>query len=228
MEKLLTTIFGEKCYFCGNQGRIICYGCESRIKLCKGGVCIYCQKETVLGFTHNLCQKAQTNKLPSQLCAVYEYGGLTAQIIRKSKYNPKRFALLRLLSSDGAKMTSKLGFNFAGYTVLPVPISKSRESERGFNQAEIIAKALCKESGLIVDNSILSRIKDTSKQFGLHKDERAKNISNAFAVRGNVKGGKFLIVDDICTTGSTLIEISQALFNSGVLDVKCFALTRKI
>lgn len=228
MEKLLTTIFGEKCFFCGKDGRIICYGCESKIRLCKNGVCIQCQRETVLGHTHLLCQKEGTNKLPNQLCAVYEYGGLVAQVIRKSKYNPKRFALLRVLSLSGAKTASKLGFDFTGFIVLPIPISKAREKDRGFNQADIIAKAICKEFGLITDTSILTRIRDTNKQFGLHKDERSQNIHGAFAVKGDVAGGKFLLADDICTTGSTLIEASRALFTAGAKDVCCFTLSRKI
>ena len=42
MEQLLTTIFGESCFFCGRAGRIICYSCQSKIKLCKAGVCIKC------------------------------------------------------------------------------------------------------------------------------------------------------------------------------------------
>jgi competence protein ComFC len=228
MEKLLTTFFGEKCYFCGRNGRVICYGCESKIKLCSCGVCIKCQKETVFGFTHPLCRKESVNELPSQLCAVYEYGGMIAEIIKKSKYNPKSFALLRLISFSGAKTASKLGFDFTGFTVVSIPISKSREKDRGFNQAEIIAKAVCKEFGLTTNNSILTRIRDTTKQFGLHKGERAQNITGAFAVRGNVTGGKFLLIDDICTTGSTLISCASSLFSAGAKDVRCFTLSRKI
>ncbi|MFA5776673.1 MAG: phosphoribosyltransferase family protein [Patescibacteria group bacterium] len=228
MEKLLTTLFGEKCYFCGLEGRIICYGCESKIKLCKNGVCIQCQKETVLGYTHPLCKKESVDKLPSQLCAVYEYGGMVSEIVKKSKYNPKSFVLLRLLSASGAKVASKLGFDFKDFSVVPIPISKSREKDRGFNQAEIIAKAVCKEFGLTMNNSILTRIRDTNKQFGLHKDERAQNITGAFAVKGDVADGKFLLVDDICTTGSTLIAGASSLFSAGAKDVRCFALSRKI
>ncbi|MFH1388880.1 MAG: phosphoribosyltransferase family protein, partial [Patescibacteria group bacterium] len=140
----------------------------------------------------------------------------------------------RLLSYSGAKMASKFGFDFSGFIVLPIPISRKREKERGFNQAEIIAKAVCKEFGLTMDTSILERIRDTSKQFGLHKAERGQNIHGAFAVKKDpqvqklVCGGKLLLVDDICTTGSTLMEVSHALYNAGAKDVRCFALSRKI
>jgi len=228
MEKLLTAVFGEKCFFCGEEGRIICYGCESKLKLCKNGVCIKCQKETVLGNTHLLCQKENGDKLPSQLCAVYEYDGMAAEIVKKSKYRPKSFVLLRLLSASGAKVASKLGFDFTGFTVIPIPISKSREKDRGFNQAEIIAKAVGKEFGLSLNTSCLTRIRDTNKQFGLHKGERAQNITGAFAVKGDVAGDKFLLIDDICTTGSTLISASSALFSARATDVRCFALSRKL
>lgn len=233
METLLTTIFGEKCFFCGRPGRIICYKCESTIKLARQGVCIKCQKPTVLGFTHSLCQK-EVALLPSQLCAVYNYEGLVSQVIKKSKYNPKRFALLRVLSASAAKMASKLGFDFTGFTVVPIPISKAREKDRGFNQAEFIAKAVAKEFGLATDFSSLIRIRDTNKQFGLHKDERGQNITGAFAVAKDafaqkvVRSSKFLLVDDICTTGSTLISASSALYQAGARDVRCFTLSRKV
>ncbi len=233
MENLLISIFGEKCFFCGRDGRIICYGCESKIKLAKQGVCIKCQQPTVLGFTHSYCQK-DSSDLPSQLCVIYDYGGFVAQVIIKSKYNPKRFALLRVLSTSAAKMASKLGFDFAGFTVVPIPISKARERDRGFNQTDLIAKAIGKEFGLTIDNSILTRIRDTSKQFGLHRDERGQNIHGAFAVdkdlyaRNLVRDRKFLLVDDICTTGSTLMEASSALYSAGAKDVRCYALSRKI
>lgn len=234
MEKLLTTILGEKCYFCGSEGRLVCYGCESKMVLCKTGVCIKCQKETVMGFTHQICQKEAGGKLPSQLCSIYEYGGLVAEIIKKSKYNPKRFALLKFLSYSGAKAASKLGYDFCGYTVIPVPISKARQKERGFNQAEIIAKAICKEFALTMNNSVLTRVRDTNKQFGLHKHERGHNVEGAFAVKKDLetldilRGGKFLLVDDICTTGSTLKEVSNLLFSLEAADVRCFALSRKL
>lgn len=228
MENLLNAVFGEKCYFCGQEGRIICYGCGSKIKLCENGVCIKCQQETVLGCTHCICRKKSNEMLPSQLCAVYEYGGLVAQIIKQSKYNPKRFALLRSLSASGAKLASKMGFDFTGFTVVPIPISKEREKERGFNQAEIIAKAVAKEFGLKTDNSILTRIRDTDKQFGLHWDERAKNIIGAFKVSEDMDARKILLVDDICTTGSTLISAASSLLSAGALEVYCFTLSRKV
>jgi ComF family protein len=151
-----------------------------------------------------------------------------AEIIKKSKYNPKSFVLLRLLSYSGAKMAAKFGFSFLDYTVVPIPVSRKREKERGFNQAEIVAKAVGKEFGLTMDNSILTRVRDTDKQFGLRKIERAQNITGAFAVKRNVTGGQFLLVDDICTTGSTLISAASALFAVGAKDVCCFALSRKV
>ena len=229
MEKLLTSIFGETCFFCGEPGRLICYSCESKIRLCQNGVCILCQNKTVLGYSHTACQSGIFNsRVPTQLCSVYEYGGYASQVVKKSKYKPKRFALLRLLSSSGAKLASKLGFDFPGFVVVPIPISKSREKDRGFNQAEIIAKAICKEFNLLMDSKLVIRAKDTSKQFGLQKEARAVNIAGAFVASNRAQGGRFLLVDDICTTGATLIEASRALYAVGALDVRCFSLLRKI
>lgn len=235
MEKILSAIFGESCYFCGRLGQIICYSCLHKIKTCNNSVCIKCQRQTILGFTHIYCQNESQNYLPSQLCVIYEYEGFVSEVVKKSKYNPKRFSLLKFLSKEGAKAAAKIGFDFRDFVVVPIPISKTREKERGFNQAEIIAKAVAKEFGLVMDNSILVRARETNKQSFLTKEERARNLLGAFEVKEKSLGfmkvkndkNKFLLVDDVCTTGSTLIAASLALYKAGAGDVRCFALSRK-
>lgn len=234
MENLMPSFLGKGCYFCGRSDDYLCYACLNSMKICESGVCIYCQKPAVQGLTHALCYTSNEGLLPSQLCSVYEYTGMSAQIIKKSKYNPKVFVLLKRLSAEAAKLAIKVGFDFRDHIVVPVPISVQREKERGFNQAEIIGKELCREFGLVMNNSIISRIRDTGKQFGLHKEERSRNIKNAFSIKVNssgkngVRGGKFLLVDDVCTTGSTLVELSRILLEAGANDVRCFTLTRKM
>ncbi|HAZ29652.1 TPA: hypothetical protein DCY43_02795 [candidate division WWE3 bacterium] len=229
MEKLLTSVFGETCYFCGRGGRVVCYSCLAKASVCEAGVCIYCQKETVLGVSHPVCSQAGRE---IQLCCIYNYQGLVAEIIKKSKYNPKMFSLLKLLAYEGATLSSKFGYNFSGFTVVPIPISKSREKDRGFNQAEIIAHELAKKLKLQVDTSILVRIKDTTKQFDLGRESRAQNIKGAFAVSNPtlVKGRKILLVDDICTTGATLIESSSAFYECCLFPsrVSCLSLAAKL
>ena len=80
----------------------------------------------------------------------------------------------------------------------------------------------------MLDNSILTRIKDKHAQHDLSRPDRFKNIEGSFASSERVKGKKIILVDDICTTGATFLEASKVLFEHGAADVKCFALSKKV
>ncbi len=113
-----------------------------------------------------------------------------------------------------------------GWVLVPVPLSKKRQAWRGFNQAEIIAKLVAKRTGLTVENDLIFRQRNTRPQVGLSRKQRRKNLNDAFRVkpRSDIKG--VILVDDVVTTGSTLLECSQALQISGVKMVKAFVLAR--
>jgi ComF family protein len=110
---------------------------------------------------------------------------------------------------------------FSGNLVVPVPLHRSRERIRGFNQAELIAARL----RLPVDNRLLRRRKNTSSQTGLSRSERKRNLGGAFDVRGQVKG-TVIVVDDVYTTGSTLNEIARTLKRAGAQRVEVLTVAR--
>jgi len=97
--------------------------------------------------------------------------------------------------------------NFAGDLAIPVPLHRSRERERGFNQSELIANEL----GLTVDARLIRRRKKTATQTGLSRWERTKNLSAAFELLGRVDGMRVILIDDVFTTGATMNEISKVL-----------------
>ena len=110
---------------------------------------------------------------------------------------------------------------FTGNLVIPVPLHRSRERERGFNQAELIAAQL----GLTVATRILKRLKNTPSQTGLSRNERKRNLASAFEVMSEVKG-RIIVVDDVYTTGSTMNEIARTLKRSGVEHVEVLTVAR--
>jgi competence protein ComFC len=223
MEKLFDFVFQKECWFCKKVGRAICYACLHLLPTERLGRCLVCQQASVQGMTHEQCL---TTKAPLQLCTVFEYSGNIATIIKIAKYNPKLFSVLKDLSYEGAKLASKCGYDFEGFEVCPIPLSANRERDRGFNQAEIIAKDVCREFGLKLSSEFLQRTKSTGKQFGLHKVERGRNLSGAFEASESVKDKTILLVDDIYTTGSTFLEASKALYLKGAKEVRCYALCR--
>lgn len=113
--------------------------------------------------------------------------------------------------------------------ILYVPLHKKRERKRGFNQSKVIAKYLEKIEDVKVLDCIY-RQKNTTKLFKLTKDERSKELKNAFVFHNSInlcKNKNVLLVDDIFTTGSTVNEISKMLKLRGVKKIYvCTFLTK--
>ena len=107
--------------------------------------------------------------------------------------------------------------------IIPVPIHKKKLRQRGFNQAELMAKPLSKKWGQPLENKTLIRTRSTSAMTSLDPLERRANIAGAFMVKkgeeGVVKGKSILLVDDVYTTGSTLDECSRVLLDAGAKEV---------
>jgi ComF family protein len=110
---------------------------------------------------------------------------------------------------------------FTGNLIIPVPLHPSRERERGFNQAELIATRL----GQPVATHLLWRRKDTPSQTGLTRNQRKHNLAAAFETRGDVKG-TVIVVDDVYTTGSTMNEIARTLKRAGAERVEVLTVAR--
>jgi ComF family protein len=110
---------------------------------------------------------------------------------------------------------------FTGDLIVPVPLHRSRERQRGYNQAELIASRL----RLPMTTRLLRRRKNTPSQTGLTRNERKRNLAAAFEVRGEVKG-TIIVVDDVYTTGSTINEIARALKRAGAERVEALTVAR--
>lgn len=113
--------------------------------------------------------------------------------------------------------------------IIPVPLGKNREHQRGYNQAGILAKPIARRLSIPFSNSALERIRETESQVGLSAEKRKINIQGAFRAREKfVKGKVILVLDDISTTGSTLNECAKALKKAGALKVFCFTFAKAV
>lgn len=101
--------------------------------------------------------------------------------------------------------------------ILPIPLHKNRQKERGFNQALLLAKEMAKRLQLECDSHLLTRIVDTPHQTGLTKNQRRTNLTKAFAVNNHkkIQGKTILLVDDVITTGITIRECAKTLYKEG-------------
>jgi len=109
--------------------------------------------------------------------------------------------------------------------LIPVPLHKKRLNYRGFNQAELIAKSVCERVGDSRISHLLRRVKNTSQQAKLNKKERHDNLEDAFVLESGLlqesglQNSVYFIVDDVCTTGSTLENCAKVLKESGLKKV---------
>lgn len=105
--------------------------------------------------------------------------------------------------------------------VVPIPTTTARETERGYNQAAVLAEAVAGELGRPVVSPLVRTGKST--QVGLHRDERWTNVRGAFAVRGNgaieLGDRAVLLVDDVLTTGATASAVATVLNEAGVSQI---------
>jgi ComF family protein len=111
--------------------------------------------------------------------------------------------------------------------VIPVPLSASRQRERGYNQAALLAYPFSLTSGLDYQPQALSRIRETPSQIGLTVKERHRNVHNAFSADNDkVFGRNILLIDDVMTTGATLDACAGALKAQGAGPVYALTLAR--
>jgi ComF family protein len=117
--------------------------------------------------------------------------------------------------------------------VIPVPLHASRRRERGYNQAELLARAFASMQGLPVRTDVLMRVRATEAQTHLSQAERRRNVAGAFALSDPmaakmIAGRRIMLVDDVTTTGSTLDAAAEPLRAAGAASVWGLAFARPL
>lgn len=112
--------------------------------------------------------------------------------------------------------------------IMPVPLHRWRLLRRKYNQAGLMAQAVGHDLGIKVELLTLQRQRATRQQVGMKREERLKNVRDAFVVTGSVSGKTVLLVDDVLTTGATLEACTKALLQAGAAEVRVLTLARVI
>ena len=159
-------------------------------------------------------------------CALYYYEPKSemAEIVYSLKYR-NRPELGRLIGQVMAQRLQPKGF-FEGIDALvPVPLSKQRQRERGYNQAEELARGLSDATGLPIFNKVVKRTAFATSQTHLNANERQENVEHVFQLidAQQIAHKHLLVIDDVITTGSTITACAHELQQAP--DVKISVLT---
>lgn len=226
---LLDFLFPRRCLGCGNLGQYFCRDCTEDIKPIENQVCPVCEKPAIWGKTHPRCQ---TKYSLDGLTSIFLYQGIIKKAIGKLKY---RF--VTDLAEELINLTCQYFDNYKSYFInhksyilIPVPLHSRRLRWRGFNQAELLGKMLAKEFNWQILTDILTRHKYAKPQIKLRGKERKENIRGVFQINPNCKllivNSKFVLFDDVWTTGSTLRECGKVLKMAGAKEVWGLTLAR--
>lgn len=231
-------MFPSDCRICGEPlvriSRLpVCEDCLEQIRPVGGKLCSVCGERVLSAYAVHgsdgslRCQLCSRVELPFARAVAYgSYQGGLRELIHLLKYNgirPAASVLGRMLAEAISAMQP--AFGPAPVALIPVPLHKTKRRERGFNQAELIARAALKCNSaagqLVLRDQVLLRQRETQSQIGLTSHQRRENLRGAFAVTRaqEVKGKEVLLVDDVYTTGTTASECARVLRRAGATRV---------
>lgn len=210
-----------------------CTVCGRRLSLSENVLCTACNLHLPRTNCHlrpydNELAHLFWGTVPIERCAAYFFylhHSNTARLIYNLKYNHQP-EVGRMLGKMIAEEYALQGF-FEGIDVLvPMPISKARKRERGYNQCEEIVKGVQEVTGLPIYNKVVVRKEFIKSQTHLDKQERMENVKDAFQLQDStaLQGKHILIVDDIVTTGATIKSLAGELLKAGGIKISIFAL----
>ncbi len=231
IEHLLETLLPKICVQCEKEGKYLCEVCLDSLNCISYiGICILCNnalsKKESKTFGSN-CSACKKSTCIDGVLVPYQY---KSQSIEKSmralKYRGVR-EIADILGKAWCDYYESIPYIFRpiqitdekNVEVIPMPLHKSKELSRGFNQAELIAKNIVKNTGWIINKTLAKRIKRTATQTKLTKPERRYNLKDAFYIKGNVKNITYIIVDDVITSGTSVRSLAKDLKNKGAKHI---------
>ncbi len=204
------------CVVCRRRSSFLCSGCRSKIKINDSLACAECGAR--LPENKKICHPSSfilgsagsyQNDILRELIAGLKYKGFkaAAPILAELLY----------------EYLNKTGLNFADSAIVPIPLHKSRERKRGFNQSVLVAEELAKITGSQV-LSLLKRVANTKSQTEFsEKEKRLANVAGCFSLSltasDAVNLGKVILLDDVFTSGATMKEAVKTLKACGVKKI---------
>jgi ComF family protein len=240
---LFATLFPADCRLCGhpltNISRLpVCQECLASLTRIEGVQCGICGERLNGPYELSedearceLCRRAEPPYAKATAYGSYESG--LRELIHLLKYEqvrPAATVLGRMLGEAIGDLP--LSFMRGPVVTVPVPLYAKKFRQRGFNQAELIARAALKllPGGFELNAQALQRCRETQSQIGLSRHQRRENMRGAFVVATpkEIQGCEVLLVDDVMTTGTTVSECARVLRRAGASKVYVATVARTL
>lgn len=213
-DNFLNVFFPRRCVGCGKVGTYYCESCIKHLETVSP-FCIVCKRSSIDGFTHSYCR---TPFSLDGVFAVVSYKHSVKKAVRLLKYHSVSdlsFTLSSLISTFYPHYLPRFDF------LSSVPLHPKRERLRGYNQSSLLARHLSQHRSFPYAHDLLFRTRFSKPQVELSGEERQTSLVGAFSVNPSfsVLGKTIGIVDDVTTTGATLLECGSTLKRAGASSV---------
>jgi len=210
-EGLVEVVFPKQCAGCDRRGSWVCDECRSRLPPILDGGCPRCGVPRVAG----RCSCRELHPAIERAVSPYPYAGWIAEAIKRLKYENER-ARANHLGQELVEAVRSFGPEPID-GLIPVPLHPRKLRDRGFNQSGLLAGAVSQTLGIPV-TPMIQRTRHTTAQMTLGAEARRRNVAHAFAAIGVEPlraDARYVLIDDVRTTGSTLGACAEALVAAG-------------
>lgn len=223
-DVLLDLLFPPRCVGCDRRGEWLCAACRAALAP-PTSRCLRCGRAISQRRRPPLCAACRPLGSPlAGLLAGHAFDGALRAAVHALKYRRARH-----LAEPLADLLLALPLPPADL-LIPIPLHPSRLAQRGYNQSSLLAVEIARVTGLPLDEGILRRTRPTPPQTELLAAERRANVVGAFEVVASagprLAGRRVLLLDDVCTTGSTLEAAAACLIEAGAAEIWGVVLAR--
>ncbi len=197
---------------------LVCALCRVRWRRLPQPQCDICGEPASLGLACRLCPDWPAGFGPVRSAVRFDLG------LRRLMHQFKYHGWSRLADDFAVAVLPLLQDAPPDAVLVPIPVSAARRRERGYNQAELLAMAVGRLSGLPVETGLLWRIRDTGTQTRLTPAVRRSNLAGAFGAHPSNR--PVILVDDVFTTGATLVSAAEPLLDAGAPTVRALTMAR--